>query len=172
MPQTMPPMSTPAICRFSKRMPFFRMLSPDRFNDFRLGTRTILKRNKSYISTKYPNAATNTGIRKSCCVIVWEDESVIPIASESFIMSVAYLLIILEFSNRRISNEDFADSWRRPLIYRLYHLLWLVYIILSCCPFQISFQHAHFRKVAPGLSEYFCYNYSLCLFSLHRQRKY
>src|SRR5436190_18601476 len=91
MPQTMPPMSKPAICRFSNRMPFFRMLSPERFNDRRLGMRTILKRNKSYISTKYPNAAIKTGIRKSW-VIVWEDESVIAFADESFIMLFAYLL--------------------------------------------------------------------------------
>jgi hypothetical protein len=72
-------------------MPFFRMLSPERFNDLRLGTRTILKRNRSYISTKYPNAAIKTGIRKSC-VIVLEDESVTAIADESFIM-VVYLFI-------------------------------------------------------------------------------
>src|SRR6266576_5785572 len=73
-------------------MPFFRMLSPERFNDLKLGTLTILKRNKSYMSTIYPNAAIKTGIRKSCCIMVSEDESVTAIADESFII-VASLFI-------------------------------------------------------------------------------
>jgi hypothetical protein len=73
-------------------IPFFKMLSPERFNDLKLGTLTILKRNKSYMSTKYPNAATNTGSRKSCCLVVREDESVTAIADGSFIL-VGFLFI-------------------------------------------------------------------------------
>jgi hypothetical protein len=55
------------------------MLSAERFNDFKLGTLTMLKRNKSYISTIYPSAATKTGMRKSSWVVVLEDELVITI---------------------------------------------------------------------------------------------
>jgi len=44
------------------------------------------------MSTKYPNAATNTGSRKSCCLVVREDESVTAIADGSFIL-VGFLFI-------------------------------------------------------------------------------
>src|SRR5690348_10334489 len=73
-------------------IPFFKMLSPERFNDLKLGTLTMLKRNKSYMSTKYPKAATNTGRRKSCCLLAREDESVNTIADESFILVGSYYL--------------------------------------------------------------------------------
>jgi hypothetical protein len=53
------------------------MLSAERFNDLKLGTLTILKRNKSYMSTIYPNAATKTGMRKSSWVMDLEAELVI-----------------------------------------------------------------------------------------------
>jgi hypothetical protein len=75
-------------------IPFFKMLSPERFNDLKLGTLTILKRNKSYMSTKYPKAATNTGSLKSCCLVVSEDDSVIVIADGSFMLVGFYLFIL------------------------------------------------------------------------------
>src|SRR5436190_23081038 len=106
-------------------IPFFKMLSPERFNDFKLGTLTILKRNKSYMSTKYPNAATNTGSRKSCCVVVREDESVTAIADGSFIF-VGFLFIYLsckKFIHRTILNKHLTALLWRVLVYILCHRL-------------------------------------------------
>jgi hypothetical protein len=73
-------------------IPFLRIPSPETFNDLKLGTLTILKRSKSYMSTIYPRAAIKTGIRKSCCIMVLEDESVIVIADGSFII-IGFLFI-------------------------------------------------------------------------------
>src|SRR5690606_19804309 len=66
IPQNIPPMSRPAICKFNSRMPSLNSRSPDTPRDCKLGTRTILNRNRSYISTRYPREATTTGMLNRC----------------------------------------------------------------------------------------------------------
>ena len=73
-PHKIPPINNPDICQLIICALSTMMVSNVDPTASTLGWRTIVNNNKSYTSTKYPNAATNTGKEKSpiCLLFILE----------------------------------------------------------------------------------------------------